>query len=260
MSASLRDLARPRYYARKSMEIVHFVRAPSSAPTQGLSATDKARETFAVMVIKFIAVAAVALIAGILQLAGILDLDQPNVSKERMQLLYSPLGLLLVGALILPLLEETAFRLSLRFRPIFLSLSLGMLGYYLVTKGVFQTRISDVTEQFGLRVGLALAVVGLAFALLRRPAIQTRLQTLWSIQFPYVFYTTSLAFAWIHIFNYQLTPVTLLLMPLLTLPQFIGGLFYGYIRIQFGFAYSYGFHSLSNALVIMASLLLPPGD
>jgi len=243
----------PRALTRVWSELIAFLRRPEPDAAMGLTPWAKIHGTLAVLLLKLIAVLALALFA------GVLDLDPQNISAERLQRLYSPLGLLLVGALILPLLEETAFRLALRFAPAYLALALGVFTYYLMSKVIYQARISDIETAFVMRVGVAGAVAVLGYAVLWRPDVATRLRRFWAQHFAVVFYGSAVAFAAIHAFNYVLTPLTVLLLPLITLPQFIGGLCYGYIRVRFGFSYAYGFHALSNALAIGLALLAP-GD
>jgi len=244
---------RRRLIAHTWFDLTAFLRRPDPAPAAALSTSAKIGSTVAVLLFKLAAVSLLALIA------GVLDIDPQNVSADRLQRLYSPLGLLLVGAVILPLLEETGFRLALRFKPIYLALAIGVFAYYLMSKAVFQARISDVETAFGWRLGVALACAGASFALLSRARVAAALQRLWARRFGLVFHASALLFAAIHAFNYVLTPLTVLLLPLILSPQLLSGLCYGYIRVRYGFVYSYGFHALSNALALGLALLAP-GD
>jgi len=63
-----------------------------------------------------------------------------NLTSVSMSERFEPLLLLLVGGIILPMFEEIAFRLSLKFKPIYLALTAGTFTYYILTKAVFKTK------------------------------------------------------------------------------------------------------------------------
>jgi hypothetical protein len=69
------------------------------------------------------------------------------------------------------------------------------------------------------------------------------------INFKVMFYLFALAFGIIHIFNYELSINTFLLLPLLVAPQIIAGMFLGLIRVKVGLLYSILFHALYNGVV-----------
>ncbi|WP_289725201.1 CPBP family intramembrane glutamic endopeptidase [Robiginitalea aurantiaca] len=74
--------------------------------------------------------------------------------------------------------------------------------------------------------------------------------------FPAFFYLFTLAFALVHLGNYpnlfEIWPIS----PLLISPQFILGLFLGFIRIRFGLIWCIGFHAAYNTVLLAPLLLL----
>ncbi|MFB9211716.1 type II CAAX prenyl endopeptidase Rce1 family protein [Echinicola jeungdonensis] len=65
-------------------------------------------------------------------------------------------------------------------------------------------------------------------------------------------------FAPVHVFNYEINeigyPDSFKLL-IAIIPQFIGGLILGYIRIKFGILYSFLFHSSWNFFVLLVVVL-----
>ena len=60
------------------------------------------------------------------------------------------------------------------------------------------------------------------------------------------FYTFSITFGIIHIFNFEITTNVLLLIPLLVLPQLLVGTYFGYIQMRFGILWSMLLHRCYN--------------
>lgn len=67
--------------------------------------------------------------------------------------------------------------------------------------------------------------------------------------FKYVFYTLTLIFGYIHIFNFEMNISTILLSPFLVAPQISIGAFLGYIRVRFGLLWSMLFHATYNLIL-----------
>ena len=243
------DALRLSWHRQSLRDLLAFLRRPRDVAAAGLDTGTRLAQTLSVLLIKIIAGLLVALAV------GVFDIDPPNVSHGRLQSLHAPWLLLLIGAGLLPLVEEIAFRLALRFRPLAVGLAAGVFAYYAMTKIVFATRISDIQVGFGWRL-TAFAVVAVAVtAWLRAPAWQRRAQQFWQQHFAALFYASALAFAAVHLFNFRPALHQLWVMPLMVLPQLIAGLCYGFIRIRHGFHYAYGAHAASNGLAIMLSLL-----
>ena len=72
----------------------------------------------------------------------------------------------------------------------------------------------------------------------------------WNRYFPALFYSSSLVFAFIHIFNFGLSGWAFIFTPILVLPQFITGFLCGYLRVKFNFAYSMLLHIFNNGLFV----------
>ena len=241
-------LIKPSFYLNLLKEIGQFLKQPNHSPQLHESTREKIYKSLGLLVLK-----AVFLIPVILFFALIYDPE--NVQQENMRDRFSPLVLLLVGGLLLPLLEEVAFRLSLKFNVLTLALTSSAITYYMLTKAVFHTKVSAVDESFMLRTGISLGVGTLLFLLINRTEAKQELANFWQKNFRYIFYLSCLVFAWIHISKYEITLLNILLLPILTLPQLYSAIIYGYTRVAFGFAYPLIMHIALNSTVISLSLL-----
>lgn len=86
------------------------------------------------------------------------------------------------------------------------------------------------------------------------PQSKTSISRFWTKKFGYVFYISAIAFALIHISNYDSNGKIIYLIPFLVLPQFIMGLFLGYLRVRYNFMLGYFMHALHNAIFITVGL------
>lgn len=239
---------KPRYYFSLWKDIVAFVRNPRSEADLQKSTKFKVYDTIALFLLKLLVLIPVGILIGLLH-------DPENLTQVSLAERFSPLVLLLVAGIILPTVEETCFRLSLKFKPLYLSLSIGVLVYYLLSKAIYQTKISVVDDSFEIRAGLSLAFMLLLFPLLSIPSVKEKLSLIWETYFRSIYYTSCLIFAGIHIFNYELSWINLAMLPLLTLPQLMSAIIYGYTRVAFGFQYPLLFHMATNMIAVGLSFL-----
>src|SRR5690606_34309344 len=77
-----------------------------------------------------------------------------------------------------------------------------------------------------------------------------RMRRLWERHFGKVFYTFAVVFALVHLANYENLRLPAALIPLLVVPQFIGALFWGYMRLRFSLTWAMVGHGLFNALSV----------
>lgn len=163
---------------------------------------------------------------------------------------YSAPVLLLVGGVLFPFLEELAFRGLLVFNR-WIFISFGVLSYLIVR--IFISTDENELLREAISAGIALIFTVLFYFIISK--YYTQLSQFWQRNFKYIFYISAFGFGLLHYSNYTLELKQLLLIPLLTLSQVIGGLFYGYIRMRFGIAYSIFFHTLNNVIVLALMLL-----
>lgn len=239
---------KPRYYYSLFKDISGFIRNPINEKNLEKSTKTKIYDTIGLFLLKIMFLIPISLLVGVIH-------DPENLTKSSLAERFTPLALLLITVLILPTIEEVAFRLSLKFKPIYLALSSGVFLYYLLTKAVFHTKITAFDESFMIRIGFSLGLIVVLYPILNIAAIKAKCTQFWREYFHIIYYASCLAFAWIHLFNYELSLLNVLLLPLITLPQLMSGIIAGYTRVAFGFQYPLFFHMATNLVAISISLL-----
>lgn len=239
---------RPKYYYSLFHDIVRFVKNPTNVEAEGKSTRFKIYDTIGLFIVKILFLIPISLLVGLVH-------DPENLTKASMAERFSPLMLVLVTVLILPTLEEVAFRLSLKFKPVYLALTSGVFLYYVLTKAVFATKISAVDESFITRAALSVGVGLLLYLIINVKSVSEKLSEIWSNHFRTIYYLSCITFAWIHVFNYEMNLMNLLFLPLITLPQLMSGIISGYTRVAFGFKYPLFFHMATNLIALGLSLL-----
>ena len=241
-------LIKPKYYISLLKDILNFLKNPHNEPDLEKSTKLKICDMIGLFILKMILLIPLLLFFALIY-------DPENIQSSNMAERFSPLALLLVGGLILPLIEEIAFRLSLVFNAINLSFSSGALMYYFLTKAIFHTKISAVNESFVLRLSIAVFFGVLIFFILKFKPVNEMVSKVWSSHFRYIFYVSCIVFAWLHISKYELIWMNILLLPVITLPQLLSAIIYGYSRVSFGFRYPLVLHVSMNTIAIGLSLL-----
>ena len=240
-------LISPTYYLWLIKRLFLFLLHPSAKQDKSLAKVDKIRDVIILFLLKFVT-------SSILAIAIKSFLNYDNTGFAEAKTLYSPILLLILGVVILPLIEEIAFRLMMLFKPEHLSLSFAVLVYYIFTKGFFQTYVTDIDNFFLTRVTIGfISGFAMYFIVLKH---EPKFRKFWELNFKWIYYSSFVLFAWIHILNYDITLEVLLLMPILTLPQLIGGVVYGFVRVKYGFVYSCILHGLNNIVPIGLTLVL----
>ncbi|MFV1884938.1 MAG: hypothetical protein ACMZ7B_10655 [Balneola sp.] len=241
-------LIKPRYYKSLLSDLVTFIKCPINKPSLEKSTTQKIYDTIGLF---FIKVFFSLTVASLLQFVY----EPENLTSISMTERFTPLLLLLVGGFIMPLFEEITFRLSLKFKPVYFGLTFGAFTYYILTKAVFKSRLSLVDETFWYRVITAIVVMFIIYLLSRTKSIKFVLHNFWQKHFRMIYYFSCVSFAWLHIFNFELNLVNLLLLPILTLPQLFSATIAGYTRVAFGFEYPLFVHMTTNILFISLTFL-----
>ena len=153
--------------------------------------------------------------------------------------------LIIVGA---PVFEELIFRAWLPGRASHLMLlSGGIAAFALVSYSQTATNPSNLTAAYGF--GMILLALVAAVVLRKRPAPESYVR--W---FPVFFWLSSIAFALVHLSNYDPELATIALP--LVLPQFVLGMLLGYVRVRIGLWAAMALHAAHNASLLALSGLL----
>ncbi|MGB6008131.1 type II CAAX prenyl endopeptidase Rce1 family protein [Castellaniella sp.] len=152
-----------------------------------------------------------------------------------------------------PIVEELTFRYALR-RP-------AMLWWFVPLMAAILTQGAGAVS-----VPMAAVAVLLALAPLWYPASH-RWHTGWAASwrwrrrmsqaYPVLFHAAALAFAAVHLYNFRMTSMNLVLLPLLVLPQWVTGLVLGWTRVKRGIGASMALHAMFNGgpLLLIGAIL-----
>lgn len=182
----------------------------------------------------------------LIPLSGVAALGEAGVSGESYTADdgVSAIGLLLIGVVFAPLLEETTFRLALtRFAP----------GLVAASGVLMVLTVLDVP--LGLGIALAVPSVGLVVLAVvagRSDRMGAAVSSWWDRRFAFVFFGSAAIFGLIHIANYDFASpgaLDVALAPLLIAPQMVGGVILGYVRVRLGFWYAVANHAAFNAVL-----------
>ena len=185
----------------------------------------KAKRLFSLLVIEIpIMVILVAVISGIGEL-GLVNMENHKVAVFLQESSVWEIFLLMV--VIVPFVEELIFRLYLRFRYNYLA-----------------------------RLIILLASVA---GKQNKTKIETYLTNFWASRFKGIFYLSAIIFGFVHLANFEYTIPVLLLSPILVAPQFILGLFLGYLRVKYTLNLGYFMHAIHNAFFVMVPLIFMSG-
>ncbi len=161
--------------------------------------------------------------------------------------------LILTGVLLAPLIEELTCRLALIYKRSNLSISAGLL-FSLIFISIFHIKLLSYLGFF-----LIFSVPALIYIILdyNKEKSDPLLQNLWNKHFYLIFYLSSIIFTFLHISNYKIDSFKQgILIPLLLVTYFFTGLILGYIRVKFGFFWSWFTHVLNNLLSVLIILLI----
>lgn len=167
---------------------------------------------------------------------------------------FNPLMALLSSVLIAPLVEEIYFRLGLAPNLLFLFVSL-FLSTVQYAPRLFADLFSDSSLFIGANVLFYLLLsAGICLFFWVRERRGHRYVDFFSRHVGWYYYLGAVFFALAHLGNYAQQPPWWI-VPILVLPQLIGGLIFGYLRIRLGFWYGMLGHMLTNLLFTLGDVV-----
>lgn len=144
-----------------------------------------------------------------------------------------------------PIVEEIIFRLPLRPGTLRFFIPVSIATTYLLD-------FLNVNPAIIFVVGFALLGLNIYFAIRRLKF--PRLQQLYRRLSRPLFYLSAILFGALHISNYDSR--VWMLMPLLVLPQCVLGLFFGFVRIRYGFGWAIFTHAFHNGCLMAPFLIM----
>ncbi len=161
----------------------------------------------------------------------------------------NPIIVIMLMVLMIPFVEELTFRLFLKFKPQYFCLSVFLLvqsfgGLFLGSK-----------ENFGFIILGVPFLLGLT-AFILSMSNKEEYSKFWEKNIRYILYFSIISFGIIHVSNFKETTSPILLMiPIIIFPQLLMGTILGFLRIKYGFIYSFIYHALNNFIPLTFVLL-----
>ena len=202
----------------------------------------------------FIKLFGINLLISFVILSALTGIIRLNLEIDFKPINISLFNLWLANLLLIPVLEEIAFRLSLRLTKIYLSLSVSAITY-MVASYSFGIDIIDFNQKLLFRLAVAFIGFITAYLLLRNKKIFENVNKVWRSNFKLIYYFFLFLFVIRHIDMYELNLVTILFLPLLLSPQLISGIFLSFVRMRFGFGYSLIFHVMINLIAFSPQII-----
>jgi len=223
--------------------IIEFLVNPNPNEERNNSLIKKIKELFLVLIFFFLFISIVGFFEAFIEIfvekyhnisiRELIIADDYNFTKDEFSLFI---------LLLFPFLEEIAFRFSLVLKKNYIIISL--IGFSLLF--LFNSKIILFT----------LILLCFILYIFRNKWENNLIKFLYS-NYKIYYYTSALIFSGLHITNFiNIIPKELYyLSPIYVLPQFIFGLFAGYIRIKNGFIFAIIFHFIFNLPFIIKNYL-----
>ena len=244
----MKKLLFPRFHWKNLKRTIGYTFRPYSNP-------EPAKDNkWAVLISIFIWGEVLSILAVILKYAlienGIMD-DLPNVLEKGTEG-WSKYRLILTAGVIFPIVEELAFRLSLKsVNPLKFSISFALMTYYLVNTFVYHVRNHNTEDYFIERLIITSTGFLGSYFLSSRPKIFSEIANIFSNKFKWVYWSTIVIFALFHLYNYQLTTWNLLFIPVIILAQLISASIFGYVRMHYGILIGIVMHMIGNSYLML---------
>lgn len=172
------------------------------------------------------------------------------------KILDIPLSILLfINLLIIPLIEETAFRLPLKLSRINFSLSISII-IFIVVSLIFKVVVINYSDYLHERISISLASFVFVYTGTINRKIYNKFEKFWTKNYRGIFYSLLVLFVLRHLDNYIIDKNVLLFFPILALPQLVIGIFLSFIRIRIGFIFSVIFHGFINLFSFLPKIIM----
>ena len=150
-----------------------------------------------------------------------------------------------------PVSEELIWRLPLRYTEVNLIISGLLVVLFTVRRLLLKLGFFGSTTRWLWSAIFAVLVASVVRVLLRTEPVKRVLSRIWGDHFRSVFYISCFGFGLLHISNFrfpEFTTETLMLAPLLVLPQIISGFIFAFARMRLGMIWCIVLHAAMNFL------------
>lgn len=169
-----------------------------------------------------------------------------NLAVPSLQKSYGVYAVYIITVLIAPIIEELAFRTLLVFSKLNLTVSAALLSYLLISLFVGGGYLLNIATVYKVSGGLLTAL--LISAALNKDTIYIKVKSMWEDYYPFIFYTSAVGFAYLHLPNFgEIDLEKLLFSPIIVLPFFVYAIIFGFVRVRFGLKWAIILHIILNS-------------
>ena len=159
---------------------------------------------------------------------------------------------LILNLLVIPIIEESAFRLPLVYNRINLSISSFFISYFLISVLISKNAL-DFSNYLLLKFIISIALSGMFFIIIN---IKNQFfLNFWLRNNKAVFYVFLILFTIRHFDMYIINWATIFLLPLVVLPQLYGGILLSFTRIRYGFSFAVILHIMVNFVAFLPRII-----
>ena len=157
----------------------------------------------------------------------------------------------LVVVLLGPVIEESIFRLPLRFKPINLAIATTVLSWVFIgsLNAIYGNKECIVFQILCVLIAMPIGVLTLYIG----KKYSEKLKIFWTNNFRFIFYASFVLFGLFHAANFDITSKNIIYLPIIILPWFIAGHINGFIRVKYGFIIGILYHVLNNLVLVLLS-------
>ncbi len=207
-------------------ELIDFFKSPAEIEKWDEEFGTKLGFWLKILVIDFLISFVITVVMSVASELGLFDAENHEVLEMMKNM--TPVGFMFTAVIFIPFIEELFFRLPLRYKS---NLPFKIVE---VLSGIFGKNVKN--------------------------EVKSGFQSIYARYFKIIFYSSASLFALLHIMNYQLSLSVVLFAPLLILPQFLFGIFGGFIRLKLGFFWGACLHFAHNLIILSIPLLMMIND
>ncbi|WP_425595419.1 CPBP family intramembrane glutamic endopeptidase [Salegentibacter mishustinae] len=226
-------------------ELIDFILNPTTNTPSSANIKSKLLDVLRLYLLKL-------LITTFLILLNELLIDIENTGLKNLTTPNSVVYIIILGGFLSPLVEEIMFRLSIYFKPIYLGITSLFCSLTILSNFAFDVGILKLDGTFFYRYIISIAIGIFIYYFSKRYFFRIRI--FWNTNFKRIYFASAILFGLFHFSNFKVDNP--FLIPILTLPNIIAGLFFGYVRIKYGFVYTVFFHVINNLISLSIALVL----
>jgi membrane protease YdiL (CAAX protease family) len=208
------------------LDFISFLKNPVEQADPVQTRSEKAKKLFTLLLMDIPVMGVLIGVLSGMEALGLFDLDTTKFNMLFLTIPVWPLILILV--ILIPFFEELIFRLYLRYK-----------YNYLLRFFVFLSSILGFQNH---------------------KKFETHVNQFWIRRYKTIFYFSAILFGFVHLANYGYTTMILIFSPLIVAPQFVAGLFLGYLRVRHGLISGFLLHAMHNAIIFCIPLLFMAGS